>query len=104
MRKYLQIPLRNIAPREGTETVFLVSSAMLALLRLRNIAPREGTETVLSQPPERERCIKKYSSPRGDGNFKMGDLYDSVYKLRNIAPREGTETQCQNHDPEQQQD
>ena len=38
------LTLRNIAPREGTET--LDKSATLILGKaLRNIAPREGTET-----------------------------------------------------------
>ena len=84
--------LRNIAPREGTETKRPVHS--YHFLKLRNIAPREGTETqtghhmdygngLLRNIAPREGTettllivfmvlkliIKKYNSPRGDGNL-----------------------------------
>ena len=59
--------LRNIAPREGTETKRPVHS--YHFLKLRNIAPREGTETQTG-----------HHMDYGNG------------LLRNIAPREGTET------------
>ena len=74
--------------------------------QLRNIAPREGTETVeMSVTGQVHVIIKKYSSPRGDGNAIAAHPFLRLTgRLRNIAPREGTETQCQNHDPEQQQD
>ena len=62
------VSLRNIAPREGTETDYIFLS-MYTALGLRNIAPREGTETF-------DKLIElSLTSP-----------------LRNIAPREGTET------------
>ena len=35
--------------------------------------------------------IKKYSSPRGDGNEDILPFKRIKPKLRNIAPREGTE-------------
>ena len=40
--------------------------------------------------------IKKYSSPRGDGNFVTRLIEPVIVKLRNIAPREGTETRLLN--------
>ena len=39
------LTLRNIAPREGTETQMISDSNKFSLT-LRNIAPREGMETV----------------------------------------------------------
>ena len=61
--------------------------------KLRNIAPREGTET---NPTTEHRLVllivKKYSSPRGDGNEKRYTSPVGYSILRNIAPREGTET------------
>ena len=59
--------LRNIAPREGTETSSTVTSGVISVV-LRNIAPREGTETFRNFDKLIELSIKKYSSPRGDGN------------------------------------
>ena len=89
-----EMVLRNIAPREGTETTTSIFHVCGVLAILRNIAPREGTETfchsatchVIGLP------IKKYSSPRGDGNISSFHVLHLLYKLRNIAPREGTET------------
>ena len=63
-----EMVLRNIAPREGTETISFSSNLFTILLR--NIAPREGTETRIPDPSVLLRSV-----------------------LRNIAPREGTETQ-----------
>ena len=60
--------LRNIAPREGTETHNKISIFFLHFI------------------------IKKYSSPRGDGNKALRAFFASAL-LRNIAPREGTETE-----------
>ena len=61
------VTLRNIAPREGTETISFSSNLFTILLR--NIAPREGTET-----------------------FPLSNSCSIFSILRNIAPREGTET------------
>ena len=59
---------------------------------LRNIAPREGTETPVNTSYRRSTLIKKYSSPRGDGNIKPVRVkVIPCTALRNIAPREGTE-------------
>ena len=59
--------LRDIAPREGTETNFATTFAIFSL-SLRNIAPREGTETLHYSLVNVRLSIKQYSSPRGDGN------------------------------------
>ena len=82
--------LRNIAPREGTERINNLFTRHV--FTLRNIAPREGTERVLKLDKESGEMIKKYSSPRGDGN-KIAEVTLLIRLiLRNIAPREGTET------------
>ena len=64
----LSNPLRNIAPRKGTEILSGLYGTHPKRL-LRNIAPRKGTETCIVQRlnpcPVR---IEKYSSPKGDGN------------------------------------
>ena len=58
--------MRNIAPRQGTETLTFFR---FSRIQLRNIAPRQGTETKY-----------KYF------------LLNVHILLRNIAPRQGTET------------
>ena len=85
-----EMVLRNIAPREGTERINNLFTRHV--FTLRNIAPREGTERVLKLDKESGEMIKKYSSPRGDGN-KIAEVTLLIRLiLRNIAPREGTET------------
>ena len=59
--------LRNVAPRQGTET--LNRAALSCKARLRNVAPRQGTETIIAVYQQRETAT-----------------------LRNVAPRQGTET------------
>ena len=86
-----EMVLRNIAPREGTESLCHIFCANHSSL-LRNIAPREGTETPVNTSYRRSTLIKKYSSPRGDGNIKPVRVkVIPCTALRNIAPREGTE-------------
>ena len=60
---------------------------------LRNVAPRQGTETLITlykayTPVNIEKC----SSPIGDGNsdHRNHSIFES--RLRNVAPRQGTET------------
>ena len=61
------ISLRNVAPRQGTETFILLSSVLR--LPLRNVAPRQGTETRNPRDERNDSKIEKCSSPIGDGNF-----------------------------------
>ena len=60
---------------------------------MRNVVPRQGTETVFSCLNKRLHIIEKCSSPTGDGNDQKIDnskYVDAV--LRNVVPRQGTET------------
>ena len=68
-RRRVSEELRNIAPREGTEIIYLTFLNQI-FDRLRNIAPREGTEICKTELLILILfiLIKKYSSPRGDGN------------------------------------
>ena len=59
--------LRNVVPRQGTET--FENSFLKVSIILRNVVPRQGTETA--------QCL---SSAKMD------------FKLRNVVPRQGTET------------
>ena len=45
--------LRNISPRQGTETLFKFSINSITLLR--NISPRQGTETTNAEFDEKEK-------------------------------------------------
>ena len=83
--------LRNISPRQGTETQLTVFLTHQFLLR--NISPRQGTETYFCV------CflaslttIEKYKSPTGDGNISFHLSQSTSPALRNISPRQGTET------------
>ena len=85
-----EMVLRNIAPREGTETnitAFQTSSSEL----LRNIAPREGTETNPGKCfRQMVRCkIKKYSSPRGDGNVASGSATTLTLSIKKYSSPRG---------------
>ena len=83
--------LRNIAPREGTETKNNILSNTSLFIKKYSSPRGDGNTLTGSQPLP---ChIKKYSSPRGDGNCEIPNLFArSLCVLRNIAPREGTET------------
>ena len=59
---------------------------------LRNIVPRQGTETIWKLFFESVHNIEKYSSPTGDGNNSCAYASLSSCSLRNIVPRQGTET------------
>ena len=85
--------LRNIAPRQGTETWVHTIWHWCRSFQLRNIAPRQGTETRISDILHIfVFSIEKHSSPTGDGNNGLNQIQDCGYELRNIAPRQGTET------------
>ena len=60
--------LRNVVPRQGTETIppFILSGVYFLL---RNVVPRQGTETTIWL------CMEPAS-----------------IQLRNVVPRQGTET------------
>ena len=61
--------LRNVVPRQGTET-FILSESLNCFLcdKLRNVVPRQGTETMFSVLESYISLIEKCSSPTGDGN------------------------------------
>ena len=85
--------LRNVVPRQGTETSHVLTS-LSVLFRLRNVVPRQGTETVLATDAKQVSInIEKCSSPTGDGNsvcFIKLKVICTI--LRNVVPRQGTET------------
>ena len=61
--------LRNIAPREGTEIFFSVSVSTFIFTYIKKYSSPRGdgnAKTVIVS--EVTLLIKKYSSPRGDGN------------------------------------
>ena len=64
------------------------------ITQLRNVVPRQGTETFLVCDNLRAFFfIEKCSSPTGDGNGICGmpDMILAIL-LRNVVPRQGTET------------
>ena len=81
--------MRNISPRQGTETLFFYPFDRIS--KLRNISPRQGTETSKFLFEGFWFVIEKYKSPTGDGN-KVADWQEYTFLLRNISPRQGTET------------
>ena len=61
--------MRNVVPRQGTETIVGNSDFILMLnQQLRNVVPRQGTETMFSVLESYISLIEKCSSPTGDGN------------------------------------
>ena len=61
--------LRNVVPRQGTETCFKKNICYFFIERLRNVVPRQGTETMLQEfDSGNMEAIEKCSSPTGDGN------------------------------------
>ena len=62
--------LRNVVPRQGTETYHNKNTAIRNRL-LRNVVPRQGTETYIQFPTASETIIEKCSSPTGDGNCSV---------------------------------
>ena len=59
---------------------------------LRNVVPRQGTETFRKVfTIVMYFVIEKCSSPTGDGNPKLS-LMNVLIALRNVVPRQGTET------------
>ena len=59
---------------------------------LRNVVPRQGTETTVLETIERHVFIEKCSSPTGDGNRQNFAAVFVIIELRNVVPRQGTET------------
>ena len=59
---------------------------------LRNVVPRQGTETAVQPGDEVQAMIEKCSSPTGDGNNKLASFFILSDLLRNVVPRQGTET------------
>ena len=59
---------------------------------LRNVVPRQGTETLISVQKSACYLIEKCSSPTGDGNNKLASFFILSDLLRNVVPRQGTET------------
>ena len=57
---------------------------------LRNIAPREGTETCLKYLIKHLfSYIKKYSSPRGDGNSSSELLTETLMPIKKYSSPRG---------------
>ena len=84
--------LRNVVPRQGTETDFSVTLVVNVIV-LRNVVPRQGTETVLMIIfSDFNMIIEKCSSPTGDGNDRHNVKHVKTRELRNVVPRQGTET------------
>ena len=59
--------LRNVVPRQGTET--WKRACGYAGDQLRNVVPRQGTETDTNIAIKSALLIEKCSSPTGDGNL-----------------------------------
>ena len=65
---------------------------------MRNVVPRQGTETGRERP-SKILPIEKCSSPTGDGNLiSKFSLLSERDQLRNVVPRQGTETMLQEFD------
>ena len=65
--------LRNVVPRQGTETFQPILSDCILRSLLRNVVPRQGTET---------------------SDFDIPYDIPVIAVLRNVVPRQGTETLC----------
>ena len=64
---------------------------------LRNVVPRQGTETICTMTVIDTPYIEKCSSPTGDGNQESVFPRNVLPALlRNVVPRQGTET-CRPH-------
>ena len=62
---------------------------------LRNVVPRQGTETFHFCFSKIIFIIEKCSSPTGDGNSVNVHCFRDLFcTLRNVVPRQGTETSC----------
>ena len=72
----VSIILRNVVPRQGTETYHNKNTAIRNRL-LRNVVPRQGTETYIQFPTASETIIEKCSSPTGDGNRQKALLLNT---------------------------
>ena len=59
---------------------------------LRNVVPRQGTETRFPNEGVGGWQIEKCSSPTGDGNHLIRNIQSVKVRLRNVVPRQGTET------------
>ena len=84
--------MRNVVPRQGTETQCCVR--WIKQYVLRNVVPRQGTETLILFYflISSSILIEKCSSPTGDGNQASELWYPLFHTLRNVVPRQGTET------------
>ena len=61
--------------------------------KLRNVVPRQGTETFRKVfTIVMYFVIEKCSSPTGDGNLLTDLTVNRSFELRNVVPRQGTET------------
>ena len=69
----------------------LTSSFVRSLFKLRNVVPRQGTETKNTCYSVVKVQIEKCSSPTGDGNSETF-VVNVIVVLRNVVPRQGTET------------
>ena len=84
--------LRNVVPRQGTETDTENINSCVIVFKLRNVVPRQGTETSFYNLFNNLFHIEKCSSPTGDGNNKLASFFILSDLLRNVVPRQGTET------------
>ena len=66
--------MRNVVPRQGTETVYQTRFNLSEQL-LRNVVPRQGTETEPQSYWTARFLIEKCSSPTGDGNVDLFNDY-----------------------------
>ena len=112
------IKLRNVVPRQGTET--LNSSSTVKLLsiiekcssptgdgnqppeppfeylhpKLRNVVPRQGTETIIAETQRKAVLLRNVVPRQGTETTKTSASNSVISSLRNVVPRQGTETFC----------
>ena len=82
--------LRNVVPRQGTETVH--QSILCQQLLIEKCSSPTGDGNIILQSDKNRSIIEKCSSPTGDGNVIKNFLYCYGNTLRNVVPRQGTET------------
>ena len=82
--------LRNVVPRQGTETIVSVVQHQLKPIEKCSSPTGDGnTLTIIFFNDS--SFIEKCSSPTGDGNLVILYTY-LLLPLRNVVPRQGTET------------
>ena len=84
--------MRNVVPRQGTETLHLKLLFQPSATIEKCSSPTGDGNCNVPHGLHSQCSIEKCSSPTGDGNVIKNFLYCYGNTLRNVVPRQGTET------------